>query len=300
MRVDIHPHEVERDRPRSRRTLPARPGQRDAHDLAANDLAASRRGEIERGAGQIKRADPLLQALGIVADGGEHDRPLDDELIIIGRGRIMLERQIGGIRKRGGEFDVRRIDDDRVVGFAIDEAGDRRAVSPVDHSRAIAEAMGRRVGDLVGPSLRRGHGRRGGESERGTGNGRERFVAGVGAEFVETRRRNVDRSSTKGGGQLDCLGIDQLDVIHSPRLKASNRLAAIGGVDDLLAINKPMILGELELVGTVLIDRGRGGIKRHLPGEIELSDALAAPHSGEGERNSDAGDCVVERRGQLD
>ena len=195
---------------------------------------------------------------------------------------------------------MRRIDHDRVVGFAIDKAGDRRAVGPVDHRRAIAEAMGRRVGDLVGPSLRRGHGRRGGESERGTGNGRERFVAGVGAEFVETRRRNVDRSSTKGGGQLDCLGIDQLDVIHSPRLKASNRLAAIGEVDDLLAINKPMILGELELVGTVLIDRGRGGIKRHLPGEIEFSDALAAPHSGEGERNSDAGDRVVERRGQLD
>ena len=195
---------------------------------------------------------------------------------------------------------MRRIDDDRVVGFAIDEAGDRCAVGPVDHCRAIAEAVGRRVGDLVGPSLRRGDGRRGGESERGTGNGRERFVAGVGAEFIETRRRNVDRRSTKGGGQLDCLGIDQLDVIHSPRLKPADCLAAIGGVDDLLAIDKPVFLGELELVGIVLIDRGRGGIKRDLPGGIEELKTLAAPCSGGGERNSDAGHRVIKRYGQLD
>ena len=149
--MDVHPHEVEGDGTCATRPRPPCPGERDADDLAADDLASGRRGEIERRAAEIEGADPLLEPLGAVARRGEHDRLLGDKLVVIGRGRIVGEGQIGGVGERRRELDVGGIDDDRVVRLAIDEAGDRRAIGPVDHRRAVGEAVGSGVGELIGP-----------------------------------------------------------------------------------------------------------------------------------------------------
>ena len=149
--VDVHPHEVEGDGPCATRPLPPCPGERDADDLAADDLAPGRRGEIERRAGEIEGADPLLEPLGTVAGRRQHHRLLGDKLVVIGRGWIVGEGQICGVGERRRELDVGRVNDDRVVRLAIDEAGDRRAVGTVDHCCPVGEAVGIGVGELIGP-----------------------------------------------------------------------------------------------------------------------------------------------------
>ena len=301
MRIDVHPHEVERDGTRAARPLATGAGQRDADDLAADDLAARRRREVKRGAGEGEGADALLERLGAIARRGQHDRLFGDEFVVVGCRRIVAEHQIGGVGERGRELDMRRVDDDRVVGLATDKAGDRRAaVGSVDERRPVGEAVRARVGELIGPRTGRRHGRGGREGGPSADDWRERLTARTGTEPVETGGSDIDRGPAVGGGKLDRLGVDELDEIPLARHEAAYRLAAVGGVDNLLALGEAVLLGEHELVRAIDVDGARRGVKRHLPGGIEAAKALAAPRSGRGEGDRGAGNGVFEQRGELD
>ena len=136
--------------------------------------------------------------------------------------------------------------------------------------------MGARVGELIGPGAGRRHGRRGGEGRPGAADGGERLAAGLGAELIEPGGRKVDRRSAAGRRKLDRLGIDELDEIPLARFEAGDDPAAVGGVDDLLAVGEAMLLGEHEPVRAIDVDGGRGGVEGRLPGEIEEPEAVAA------------------------
>ena len=75
---------------------------------------------------------------------------------------------------------------------------------------------------------------------------------------------------------MDRLGIDELDEIPRARFEAGDDPAAVGGVDNLLAVGEAMLLGEHEPVRAIDIDRRRGSIKGRLPGEVEEPEAVVA------------------------
>ena len=108
--IDIHPDEVQRDRTGARGALAAGATDGDTDDLAAAVGCAR---QVDLGTGEVQF-------------GG----PGHDGVVGAGTGRRQNDRRrrgCGGVGLGGGELNRGRIDDDCVVGLAVDQAADRRA-----------------------------------------------------------------------------------------------------------------------------------------------------------------------------